>query len=228
MHRIGKLGNLILRHHFLKYVPLTNDASSGLLDEFRLPALGLGSGGSCLVGFCFGSGGEFGFHLGADGGVFLREFGGGSELFDFGFQFVGCSLDRHPSTVKCKRKKRILSPISLKLRPKDRLGQTKRMAQVQMPIAVRIRKCHDELFILFPSLGIVRGVALKSLLGFPERLDGDFVGDEGVSFRSSFGCGGDRQVGHFGGGGGDCWCHDVFLVMDDLMMSNVISTFFIV
>ena len=95
--------------------------------------------------------------------------------------------------MKRKRKKRILPPIPLKLRPKNSLGQTKRMSQMQMSITVRIGKRSDELLVLFARGGVVGGVAFECFFSFPEGLDLEFCGTEGVAFGGPFGgsgCGG--------------------------------------
>mmetsp|Transcript_10412 Transcript_10412/g.22635 ORF Transcript_10412/g.22635 Transcript_10412/m.22635 type:complete len:295 (+) Transcript_10412:2542-3426(+) len=184
VYRIRELGDFVLGHHAFENVPLTYDAGARFLDEFGFASLSFGSGGGGLVGFGFGGCGEFGLHFSADGGIFLRELRGGAVEFDFGFEFVGGRLNRHPRTMERKRKKRILSPIPLKLRSKHRLCQTKRMSQMQVSITVRIRKRRYELVILF-SRRVVRRVAFEHLLAFPHGLDFDFGGTEGIAFRGS-------------------------------------------
>mmetsp|Transcript_17556 Transcript_17556/g.37962 ORF Transcript_17556/g.37962 Transcript_17556/m.37962 type:complete len:321 (-) Transcript_17556:54-1016(-) len=206
MNRIGKLRNLLLRNHSFQNVPLTNNASPRLLDEFGLAPLGFGAGGCGFFGLGFGGGGEISFHLGADGGVLLGEFGWDAVLGDFGLEFVGGRLNRHPRAMKRKRKQRVLPPISLKLRPKHSLGQTKRMSQMQMTITIRVRKRNDE-FILGSPVLFVGGVGFKCLFAFPESLDGNLGGDEGIAFGGSFWGAVQVERAHFSGW--CCWscCH---------------------
>mmetsp|Transcript_26852 Transcript_26852/g.57099 ORF Transcript_26852/g.57099 Transcript_26852/m.57099 type:complete len:227 (+) Transcript_26852:2839-3519(+) len=208
VHRVGKLGNFLLRDHALQDVPLSHDARPRLLDELRLAALGLGAGGRGLVRLGLRGGGNVGLHLGADIGILLRELRRGSIQFDFRFEFVGGRLNGHPRAVKREREQRILPPIPLELRPKHRLRQAERVAQVKVTVAVRVRKRHDE---LLPPVG---GIALEGFLAFPQGLDVELGGTEGVALGGSLGSAGrsDGEVGHFVSGGGGrhgccCWGH---------------------
>ena len=66
--------------------------------------------------------------------------------------------------------------MSFKLSPENALGQTERMANVQMPIAVREGKGHNEFLLVWRSR-----VGLEHVVAFPCGLDFDFVGAECVA-----------------------------------------------
>ena len=116
-------------------------------------------------------------------------------------------LNGHTGTMKRKRKQNILAQMSLKLSPKHTLGQTERVPNMQMPVAVRKGKGDNELFLVRVGM-----VGLEDAVFFPLGLDGDFVGAQGIAFGGSFEswcwcCFLYGEVGHFCRGWCGCWCH---------------------
>mmetsp|Transcript_15697 Transcript_15697/g.36135 ORF Transcript_15697/g.36135 Transcript_15697/m.36135 type:complete len:252 (-) Transcript_15697:12-767(-) len=196
---IDKLGNFLGRYHLGQNVPLPDDALARLLDQLGLSSLGLGVGGSCRrLGGC--RCGHFGFHLGADFRIVLGELGRDTEGFDFRLEFVSGRLNGHSGTVKGKGEQDILSLVTLVLGPEDRLGQRKGVANVQVTVAVRVGKGHQEGLLLRAVL-VVFGISLKGLGFLPFLLDGDFVRPEGIALGGSLGGGGSHgQILHCLGG----------------------------
>lgn len=78
--------------------------------------------------------------------------------------------------MKGKGKQDILSLMSFILSTKDCLCKRKGVSNVQMAIAVRIRKCNEERLV-----GSVIGVGFKRLFAFPHGLYFNLIGTKGIT-----------------------------------------------
>ena len=84
--------------------------------------------------------------------------------------------------MKGKGKQDILSPVAFELRSEDRLGQGKRVPDVQVSVRVWIRKGNHE------GLDVGIWVSLIGIQFLPLLLDGNFIGPQGIALGSALWC----------------------------------------